>query len=64
MIARAKWLAGWRAVLKYLVRVTFNPFAASIAQLLPFFMSGSVNVSIVLDVPTVGPLLFTGLIDQ
>jgi peptide/nickel transport system permease protein len=59
--ARAKGLSERRLVAKYPVRVALNPFASSIGFLFPQIVSGTVVVSIVLSLPTVGPLLLTAL---
>jgi peptide/nickel transport system permease protein len=62
--ARAKGLSETRVILKYPVRAALNPFASNIAYLFPFLVSGSVIVSIVLGLPTVGPLLVKALVAQ
>ena len=62
--ARAKGLAETRVILKYPVRAALNPFASTIGYLFPFIVSGSIIVSLVLSLPTVGPLLFRALIAQ
>jgi peptide/nickel transport system permease protein len=62
--ARAKGLAEHRVILKYPVRAALNPFASTIGYLFPFVVSGSIIVSLVLSLPTVGPLLFKALIAQ
>jgi peptide/nickel transport system permease protein len=62
--ARAKGLPENRVIVKYPVRAALNPFASSIAYLFPYLVSGSVIVSIVLSLPTVGPLLVKSLIAQ
>jgi peptide/nickel transport system permease protein len=59
--ARAKGLSERRMVAKYPVRVALNPFASSIGFLFPHIVSGSIVVSIVLSLPTVGPLLLRAL---
>jgi peptide/nickel transport system permease protein len=41
-------------VLKYPVRAALNPFASSSAYLFPYLVSGSIVVSLVLGLPTVG----------
>ena len=53
MTARARGLS---------VRVALNPFASTIGYLLPYMVSGSIIVSLVLSLPTVGPLLLRALI--
>jgi peptide/nickel transport system permease protein len=62
--ARAKGLPQTRLILKYPVRIALNPFVSTIGYLLPYIVSGSIIVSIVLDLPTVGPLLVKALIAQ
>ena len=64
MTARARGLSETRLVLKYPVRVALNPFASTIGYLLPYIVSGSIIVSLVLGLPTVGPLLLRALIAQ
>ena len=62
--ARAKGLASWKVVLKYPVRVALNPFISGIGGMLPGLISGSVIVSIVLSLPTMGPILLDGTLRQ
>jgi peptide/nickel transport system permease protein len=62
--ARAKGMSERRAILKYPVRVALNPFASTIGYLFPYVVSGSIIVSLVLSLPTVGPLLLKALIAQ
>ncbi len=62
--ARAKGLGENRVILKYPVRVALNPFASTIGYTLPYIVSGSIIVSLVLSLPTVGPLLLKALIAQ
>ena len=62
--ARARGLAEWRVIVKYPVRAALNPFASTIGYLLPFVVSGSIVVSLVLSLPTVGPLLLRALVAQ
>jgi peptide/nickel transport system permease protein len=64
MTARARGLAEHRVILKYPVRVALNPFVSTIGYLLPYVVSGSIIVSLVLSLPTVGPLLLKALIAQ
>jgi peptide/nickel transport system permease protein len=64
MTARARGLTERRVILKYPVRVALNPFASTIGYLLPYVVSGSIIVSLVLSLPTVGPLLLRALIAQ
>ena len=60
--ARAKGLREWKVILKYPVRIALNPLVSTMGYLLPFLMSGSIIVSIVLSLPTEGPLLYGALV--
>ena len=62
--ARSKGLPEANVILKYPVRVALNPFASTIGYTLPYIVSGSIIVSLVLGLPTVGPLLLKALIAQ
>ncbi len=62
--ARSKGLTEGRVILKYPVRLALNPFASTIGYTLPYIVSGSIIVSLVLGLPTVGPLLLRALISQ
>ena len=62
--ARARGLPECRVIMKYPVRAALNPFASTIGYLLPFMVSGSVIISVVLSLPTVGPLLLRSLLAQ
>lgn len=62
--ARAKGLAETRVIMKYPVRVALNPFASTIGYLLPQVIGGSVIVSLVISLPTLGPILYKSLISQ
>ena len=64
MTARARGVSERRVILKYPVRVALNPFASTIGYLLPYVVSGSIIVSLVLSLPTVGPLLLQALVAQ
>ena len=46
--ALARGMPLWRAILKYPVRVALNPFISTIGYILPYVVSGSVIVSLVL----------------
>ncbi|HZH10943.1 MAG TPA: ABC transporter permease [Microvirga sp.] len=62
--AKAKGLGPTKALLKYPFRMSLNPFIADIGNLLPHLISGSVLVSLVLSLPTVGPILLSALKNQ
>ena len=62
--AIAKGLPRRRALLKYPLRMAINPFIADIGNLLPQLISGATIVSVVLNLPTTGPLLLGALQSQ
>ena len=62
--ARAKGVAERDLIVKYPVRVALNPFVSTIGWTLPGIVSGSIIVSVVLNLPTTGPLLLTALQSQ
>jgi len=61
---RAKGLPPLRLLIKYPLRHAINPFVADIGGLLPDVISGSVIVSVVLSLPTTGPMLLGALKTQ
>lgn len=62
--ARAKGLRESHLIVKYPVRAALNPLVSTIGYLLPTVVSGSIIVSLVLALPTVGPLLLGALLSQ
>ena len=62
--ARAKGLPEWKVILKYPVRLALNPLVSTIGWLLPALVSGSVIVSVVMNLPTAGPMLLRSLTTQ
>lgn len=62
--ARAKGVAENRLLLKYPVRLALNPFVSGLNDLLVSLISGAAIVSIVLSLPTTGPLLLRSLQSQ
>jgi peptide/nickel transport system permease protein len=62
--ARAKGMAPWRLIMKYPVRVAINPLVSTVGYLLPALVSGSVIVSVVLSLPTLGPVLLESMIQE
>ena len=62
--ARARGLREWRLILKYPVRLALNPAVSLTAYIFPFLISGSVIVSVVLSLPTIGPTLLQSLLEQ
>jgi peptide/nickel transport system permease protein len=59
--ARSRGLGERTLVWEYPVRVALNPFVSSIGFALPDLVSGGVILSVVLSLPTVGPLLLNAL---
>jgi len=59
--ARAKGLSETKLLIKYPLRHALNPFIADIGNLIPSLVSGSVIVSVVLNLPTIGPVLLSAL---
>ncbi|MCC6470092.1 MAG: ABC transporter permease [Alphaproteobacteria bacterium] len=64
MTARAKGLSEWRLVLRYPVRLAFNPLVSTIGWYLPALFSGSLIVATVMNLPNIGPLLLRALVNQ
>jgi len=62
--ARAKGLPPRRALLKYPLRMSLNPFISDIGDLLPHMISGAAIVSVVMSLPTNGPMLLSALRSQ
>lgn len=62
--ARAKGMSEWRLIMKYPVRLALNPIISLTAYILPFIVSGSIIVSVVLSLPTLGPVLLRSLLSQ
>jgi peptide/nickel transport system permease protein len=62
--ARAKGLAEWKVIWVHPVRVALNPFISTVGYLFPYVVSGSIVISLVLSLPTVGPLLLQSLVAQ
>lgn len=62
--ARAKGMLETRLLWKYPVRHALNPFISTIGWTLPGLIAGEVIVSIVLNLPTSGPVIYNSLIQQ
>jgi peptide/nickel transport system permease protein len=62
--ARAKGLPERTLLVKYPVRMALNPFISTIGWTLPAIISGEAIVAIVLNLPTLGPLLLRSLQSQ
>ena len=62
--ARAKGVRETRLLIKYPIRMAANPWVSSIGWLLPALISGEVLVATVLGLPTIGPLMLEGVLNQ
>jgi peptide/nickel transport system permease protein len=62
--ARAKGLSEARLLIKYPLRHALNPFVSTIGWMLPGLVSGETIVSMVLNLPTSGPVLYRALVSQ
>jgi peptide/nickel transport system permease protein len=62
--ARAKGLPPMRTLIKYPLRMALNPFISDIGSLLPHVISGAAIVSVVMSLPTTGPMLLEALRSQ
>jgi ABC-type dipeptide/oligopeptide/nickel transport system permease component/ABC-type transport system substrate-binding protein len=62
--ARAKGVPPLRLLFKYPVRIALNPFVSGIGHIFPQLVSGGAIVSIVLSLPTVGPLQVSALFNE
>ena len=62
--AIAKGLHEWKVIIKYPVRLAINPLISTLGYLLPYLISGSIIVSVVLNLPTEGPLLLKALFNE
>ena len=62
--ARAKGVTERTLLFKYPIRVAINPIISTIGWTLPGIISGEIITSIVLSLPTMGPLLYQALLSQ
>jgi peptide/nickel transport system permease protein len=62
--ARAKGLPEGKLLLKYPVRMAVNPMISGLSLLLPHLVSGATITSVVLSLPTTGPMLLGALRSQ
>ena len=62
--ARAKGLSETRLTWKYPVRVALNPFVSTAGYALPELIGGVVITAVVLNLPTIGPILLRALLSQ
>jgi peptide/nickel transport system permease protein len=59
--AQAKGLKRWKLIVKYPTRVALNPFASTIGLQFRSVFSDTIIVSVVLGLPTLGPILLEAL---
>lgn len=62
--ARAKGVPPVTRIVRYPLRMALNPFVADIGNLAPHIVSGSVIISVVMSLPTLGPILLQALKSQ
>ncbi len=62
--ARSKGVPARQLLFKYPVRMALNPIVSSIGSVLPALLSGETITAIVLNLPTLGPLLFGALLSE
>lgn len=62
--ARAKGLSERILIFKYPVRVAINPVISTVGWIFPHIISGGTIVAIVLNLPTLGPLLLGALMNE
>lgn len=64
LTARAKGLKKRKVILRYPVRVAMNPLVSTIGWVLPTVISSSFVTAIVLNLPTLSPILLRALLAQ
>lgn len=62
--ARSKGLKEKAVLFRYPVRMAINPIVSTIAWILPAIFSGGAITAIVLNLPTIGPMLYGALLSQ
>ena len=62
--AKSKGLVHWKVIMKYPLRIAINPMVSGIGQLLPSLIGGSVIISVILSLPTLGPILLESIQGQ
>ena len=62
--AMAKGVRPFKLLIKYPVRIAFNPFISGIGVIFPQIVSGGAIVAMVLSLPTVGPLMLDALMSE
>lgn len=64
LVARSKGLPESRVLFKYPFRIAMNPAVSTIGWVLPSLVSGELMTSIVLNTPTIAPVLVRSLLIQ
>ena len=59
--AKARGTHPLKVIIKYPVRVAINPLVSTVGYLFPSLISGIMIVSVVLDLPTLGPTLLLAI---
>lgn len=62
--ARAKGVRPMKLLFKYPVRIALNPFISGIGGLFPAMISGGTLISVVLSLPTIGPMMLDALMNE
>lgn len=62
--ARSKGLSEIQLLLRYPVRLALNPIVSTIGWILPSIVSGATVTAIVMNIPTIGALLYEALLAQ
>ncbi|MEL7347593.1 MAG: ABC transporter permease, partial [Pseudomonadota bacterium] len=62
--AKARGVPATTRIVRYPLRMALNPFVADIGNLAPQLVSGSVMISVVMSLPTLGPILLQSLKSQ
>lgn len=62
--AKAKGVPPVKLLLKYPVRIAINPIVSTLPWLLPFLLSNEIILGVAMNLPTLGPLLYSALIYQ
>ncbi|MCB0115935.1 MAG: ABC transporter permease [Caldilineaceae bacterium] len=62
--ARSKGLTEYQLLFKYPVRLALNPIISTVGWILPSIVSGATVTAIVMNIPTIGALLYEALLAQ
>lgn len=61
MVARSKGLSERKVIYRYPFRIAINPVISTIGWTLPILIEGELLTSMVLSIPTIGPILLSAL---